>query len=309
MPGGTVLISGASIAGPALAYWMQRYGRPTVIVERAAGIRSGGQTVDLRGAGRVVAQRMGIEDAVRAASTGDDGIAFVDATNATRAAFPAHAYGGEGFVAELEILRGELANLLYERTREGTGYIFEDSICGLDDDQDRMRVSFQRGPDRDVDVVVAADGMGSATRALVFGSETRIRSLGVYTAYFTIPRSESDGSWARWYNAAGGLVITLRPDNLGTTRALLTFPAREPGYEKLGVDAQRDLLRRTFAQAGWEAPRVLDALGATPDLYLELIGQVRTPRWTRGRFALLGDAGYCASPISGMGTSLALVGA
>ncbi|WP_375424620.1 FAD-dependent monooxygenase [uncultured Friedmanniella sp.] len=305
----TVLISGASIAGPALAHWLNVYGFTTTVVERADGIRPGGQTVDLRGAGREVARRMGIEDAVRAATTGEQGVRFVDATGATRAEFGADAYDGEGFVAELEILRGELATLLHEHTRDHTEYLFGDRISGLDDQPGRVRVTFDSGLERDFDLVVAADGIGSRTRRLVFGDEPQFRSLGMYTAYLTMPRAESDGTWARWYNATGGRVITLRPDNLGTTRALLTLPARGEGYERQPVDEQRALLKRTFVDAGWEAPRVVAALDGADDLYFELTGQVRTPHWSRGRVALVGDAGYCASPISGMGTSLALVGA
>lgn len=305
----TVLISGASIAGPALAYWLNRYGFTTTIVERADGIRAGGQTVDLRGAGREVARRMGLEDAVRGASTGEAGVAFVDASGRVRAAFGADAFGGEGLVSELEILRGDLAELLHERTLDQTEYVFNDRIAAVAEEPGRARVSFDSGHERDFDLVVAADGIGSRTRRLVFGDEPTFRSLGMYTAYLTIPRAEADGTWARWYNATGGRVITLRPDNVGTTRALLTLPARGEGYEQQTAPQQKELLRSTFATAGWEAPRVVAALDDADDLYFELTGQVRTPHWSKGRVALLGDAGYCASPITGMGTSLALVGA
>ncbi|MDI1460813.1 FAD-dependent monooxygenase [Catellatospora sp. KI3] len=309
MAGRRVLISGAGIAGPALAYWLHEYGMSPVVVERHGGIRPGGQTVDLRGAGRTVAWRMGIEEAVRSASTGEDGVAFVDARDRVKAAFAAAAFGGEGFVAELEILRGELARLLYDRTRRHTEYLFGDRITAVDDREDEVRVSFAHGPARSFDLVVAADGIGSSTRGLVFGAEARVVPLGLYTSYLTIPRAASDGSWARWHNAPGGRVVVLRPDNLGTTRALMSFLCPPRGYERLPADEQKALLRRVFAGVGWEAPRVLDALGGAEEFYCELVGQVHAPRWSRGRVALLGDAGYCASPISGMGTSLALVGA
>lgn len=252
---------------------------------------------------------MGIEDAVRARSTGEDGVAFVDARNRVKAAFPAAAFGGEGFVAELEILRGELAGLLHDRTSGHTEYVFGDRITAVDDREDEVGVSFARGPDRSFDLVVAADGIGSATRGLVFGGEARVVPLGLHTSYLTIPRAASDGSWARWHNAPGGRVVALRPDNLGTTRALMSFLCPPRGYERLPVGEQKELLRRVFTGVGWEAPRVLRGLGDADEFYCELVGQVRAPRWSRGRVALLGDAGYCASPISGMGTSLALVGA
>lgn len=253
----TILISGASIAGPALAFWLRRYGLRPVVVERAPQLRLGGQNIDVRGAGRVVARRMGIEADIRAATTG----------------------------------------------------VFGDHIVGLRDSEARITASFASGDSRDFDLVIVADGIRSRTRTLVFGDEPEIRELGLYTAYLTIPRVASDDAWWRWYNAPGGRTINLRPDNVGTTRATLSFMFEAPGYERLGADEQKQILRRVFRDAGWQAPRVLAALDDAPDLYFEAIGQVRAPRWSRGRVGLVGDAAYCASPISGMGTSLALAGA
>ncbi|WP_217396430.1 FAD-dependent monooxygenase [Catellatospora tritici] len=278
MSGRRVLISGASIAGPALAHWLHEYRMTAVVVERHDGIRPGGQTVDLRGAGRIVARRMGIEDAVRAASTGEAGVAFVDARDRVKAAIAAEAFGGEGFVAELEILRGELAGLLYDRTREHTEYVFGDRILAVVDGEDEVRVSFAHGADQSFDLVVAADGIGSTTRGLVFGTEARVVPLGLYTSYLTIPRAASDGSWARWHNARGGRVVALRPDNLGTTQALMSFLCPPRGYERLPAGEQKELLRRVFADVGWEAPRVLHELDGADEFYCELVGQVRAPR-------------------------------
>ena len=305
----TILISGASIAGPALAFWLNRAGMRTVVIERAAELRSGGQTVDVRGAGREVVRRMNLEAAIRAKTTHEEGLAFVDAEGQSQARIGADAFGGEGPVAELEILRGELAGLLYEATKNQTEYIFANRVAGIVEQGNRVRVSFLHGPDREFDLVIAADGIRSKTRDLVFGDDVHIHPLGLYTSYVTIPRVDSDGTWARWYSAPGSRTVMLRPDNLGTTRALLSFLSPPRGYEKLGQAEQKDLLRRVFADAGWEAPRVLAALDSAPDFYFEEVGQVKMPHWTRGRVALVGDAAYCASPISGMGTSLALVGA
>lgn len=305
----TVLICGASIAGPALAYWLQRQGWRTVVVERAPGLRLGGQNVDVRGAGREVIRRMGLEDAVRAATTGEAGVRFVDADNATLAEFAAGTSDTDGATAEVEILRGDLAQLLHEKTRDTTEYVFGDRVTRLVDSAGGVTVSFEHGEDRVVDLVVAADGIRSSTRALVFGGEVDIRPLGMYTAYLTVPRNETDSAWARWYNAPGGRTLTLRPDNVGTTRATLSFMSPPRGYERLPPERQKDVLRERFADAGGEAPRILDALTDSTDMYFESIGQVRLKQWSRGRFGLVGDAGYCPSPISGMGTSLALVGA
>jgi 2-polyprenyl-6-methoxyphenol hydroxylase-like FAD-dependent oxidoreductase len=278
------------------------------VIERASELRLGGQNIDVRGAGREVARRMGIEDDIRAGSTGEKGLRFVDRHGMTKAEFPAGSSDMDGFTAELEILRGDLVRILYDKTREGTEYIFGDYITGLREHDRGITASFAKGGARDFDLVIAADGIRSRTRSLAFGSEPEIRELGMYMAYLTIPRAASDDAWWYWYNAPGRRTIQLRPDNVGTTRALLSFMSEPRGYERLGVEEQRQLLRRVFSDAGWQAARVLAALDDSADVYFDAIGQVRVPQWSRGRVALVGDAGYCPSPISGMGTSLALAG-
>ncbi|WP_410580681.1 FAD-dependent monooxygenase [Amycolatopsis sp. lyj-108] len=304
-----VLISGAGIAGPALAFWLRRHGMTATVVERAPEPRLGGQTVDLRGAGRTVVERMGLEQAARDRVTHEEGLRFIDRRGRVRASFATDALDGDGFVTELEILRGELADLLHQSTREDTEYVFGDEITGLTDTGDGVDVAFRTGSGRRFDLVVLADGFRSRTRGLVFADLVRTRLFGLYTAYFTVPREGSDGRWARWYNAPGRRVVVLRPDNQGTTRASLSFLLPRPGLERLDLPAQREFLRRHYADAGWETPRVLDELGGSPDYFFESVGQMRLEQWSRGRIAVVGDAAYCASPLSGMGTSLALVGA
>lgn len=304
-----ILVTGASITGPTLAYWLSRRGEQVSVVEQAPAFRDGGQTIDVRGAGRIVAQRMGLEASIRANTTHEDGIAFVDKANRTKAEIGVEAFGGEGPIAELEILRGELGRLLIAHSRDKVSYRFGDRIEAIEDVGDHVRVRFEHGQEQAFDLVVIAEGIGSHTRKLVFGDEVKRRALDLYTAYFTIPRAASDGSKMRWFNAPGGLCVCLRPDNLGTTRALMSFQEPPSGYEKLALTAKKALLKQKFHGIGWETPRVLAALDHTPDLYLEAIGQVKMDRWAKGRIALVGDAAYCASPISGMGTSLGLCGA
>ncbi|MGN7969782.1 FAD-dependent monooxygenase [Microbacterium sp. 22296] len=308
---GRVLICGASIAGPALAYWLNRYGYETVIVERARGLRAGGQNVDVRGAGREVLRRMDLESAVRAATTGEVGTRFVGRDGRTVAEFPAGRGDSDGATAELEILRGDLAEMLVARTDGRTEYRFGDRVTGVEQDADGVVVRFERAPEERFALVVAADGIGSRTRGLVFGDEPQIRSLGLETTYGTIPRTDADDDWWRWYSAPGGRSITLRPDPHGTIRATMSVVADRgrARVDRGDVDAQRRRLRETFADAGWEAARVLDGFDRAEELYTDAIGQVRAPRWSSGRVALVGDAAYCASPVSGMGTSLALAGA
>ncbi|MBB5867130.1 2-polyprenyl-6-methoxyphenol hydroxylase-like FAD-dependent oxidoreductase [Allocatelliglobosispora scoriae] len=304
----SILISGASIAGPGLAFWLHRYGWQTTIVERGESLRSEGQNVDVRGAGREVARRMGIEDDIRDAGTGERGTQFLDADGAVVASFPAGAAGADGPTDELEILRGELARILVEHTSTDTEYLFGTHITAVEDLGDGVDVTFAGGEQRRFDLVVLAEGMRSRTRALIFGDQVRIRPLGLYTAWFTVPRIDTDTAWARWFNTTGGRAILIRPDNLGTTRAAMSFLSPPRGYEDMDRDQQRRVLRTVFHGVGWQAPRLLDELADT-DFYFEAIGQVTAPRWSTGRIALLGDAAYAPSPITGMGTSLALVGA
>jgi 2-polyprenyl-6-methoxyphenol hydroxylase-like FAD-dependent oxidoreductase len=308
----SILISGAGIAGPTLAFWLARYGMKATVIERAPQLRTAGQTIDIRGAGLQVVQKMGLEEIIRARTTQEKGINFVDRENRTQAAFPVEAMGGQSFVSEIEILRGDLATLLYDQTRIDVEYVFGDKITAIVDLADHVQVSFAKEADRDFDVVVIADGLSSKTRELVFESSTSpIHRLGQYTSYFSIPYEESDGTWSRWYNAPGGRCVLLRPDGQGTntTRAFLALTSPPNGLEKLDVKGQKAEMHKLFADAGWETNRILSAMETSTDFYLQEVAQVKMDKWSKGRVALLGDAGYCPSPISGMGTSVAIVGA
>ena len=302
-----ILISGASIAGPTLAFWLQRYGFEVTLVERAESLRLGGQNVDIKGAAQKIAQWMGIEEEIRAADTGELGVLFVDKNNVTKAALPK----GESNLgtSELEILRGDLVKILYEHTKENVEYLFGNQIIALDEHQDGVKVTFQNGEIRDFDLVICADGIRSRTRSLIFGDEPAVKPVGLYVSYFTIPRTASDSRWARWYNATDARVIFMRPDNEGTTRASFSFMSEPKGYEKLSQEEQKALLQEKFADAGWEAKRVLAELDNNADVYFDAISQVFAPRWSEGRCAMTGDAAFCPSPLTGMGVSLSVVGA
>jgi 2-polyprenyl-6-methoxyphenol hydroxylase-like FAD-dependent oxidoreductase len=306
-----ILVSGAGIAGAALAYWLRTAGFAVTIVERAPAPRPGGQTVDLRGAGRDVITRMGLMDQARAITVDQNGLALVDAAGRTKARLPADAFGGEGIVSEIEILRGDLGRLLYEATLPSTEYLFDDTITGLDQDDDGVTVTFEKASPRRFGLVVGADGLHSAVRALAFGPESQcVRSLDLYTAWFTAVEEMDLDGWFLMYNAPGGLVASARPGRLpGEIKAGLSFRSPPIAYDSRDTAAQRALVARHFSGIGWEVPRLLRAMDAAPDFFLDSMGQVHLDRWSRGRVALVGDAGYCPTPLTGLGTSLALVGA
>jgi 2-polyprenyl-6-methoxyphenol hydroxylase-like FAD-dependent oxidoreductase len=305
----TVLISGASIAGPALAYWLKRHGFTPTVVEIAPTFRPGGQAVDLRGAGKDVAERMGVLARARELSVDERGVAGVDARGRRTYAMSAEMFGGEGIVAEVEIMRGDLTQILAEVTTD-VEYRFGDQIAELTEDYDGVEVTFASGLVRRFDIVVGADGVHSGVRRLVFGPEEKfVRPLGAYTAYFTVPDPGDLDHWFLMYNEPGGLCVGIRPERGGTAKAMMTFLSPPLQYDRRDIAQQQEILRRKFGRAGWKVPAMLAAMPQADDFYFDTICQVHVDRWWQGRTVLLGDAGYCASPLAGLGTSLSLVGA
>jgi 2-polyprenyl-6-methoxyphenol hydroxylase-like FAD-dependent oxidoreductase len=302
------VISGAGIAGPALAHQLSARGWRITVVERFPELRDEGQNVDVRGAAREVARRMGIEADIRAATTGEVGTRFLRPDGSIAASFPVGGPGErDGPTAELEILRGELSRILIERTRETVDYRFGTAIADLTDLGDRVAVRLDDGSDLDADLVVIAEGLRSRTRNFVTAVD--VTDLGMYFAYVTIPRLDTDDLWWSWQHVPGGRGVHLRPDNLGTTRAILTFVSDVRGLEDLRRADQIAILRRTFADVDGAAQRILAELNDEAPLYFSAVGQLQTSTWSKGRIALLGDAAFCPATFGGGGTSLALIGA
>ena len=302
------VISGAGIAGPALAHQLGERGWRTTVIERFPERRDEGQNIDVRGAAREVARRMGIEPALRAANTGEIGMRFLNDDGSPAVSFPMSAPGEiDGPTAEFEILRGELSRILIDHGRATTDYRFDNRVADLTDHGDRVTVTLDDGTSIDADLVVVAEGLRSKTRRFVTTAD--VNDLGMYFAYVTLPREEGDDQWWNWQHAPGSLAVHLRPDNLGTTRALLTFISDVRGLEALQAADQIAILRRTFADVGGAAPRILAQLEAGAPLYFSSVGQVSTPVWSKGRIALLGDAAFCNATFGGVGTSFALIGA
>jgi 2-polyprenyl-6-methoxyphenol hydroxylase-like FAD-dependent oxidoreductase len=306
-----ILISGASIAGPALAYWLRSQGFNPTVVERAPAPRPGGQTVDLRGAGRTVVQRMGLMDRARELTLDQRGIAWVNDRGRVTARMPSGLFGGEGIVSEIEILRGDLGQMLYEASRSGTEYLFDDTITGIDQDEGGVNVTFEKSAPRRFGLVIGADGLHSAVRALAFGPESGcVRPIGAYTAWFTAGAEIDLGGWFLMHNAPGGRVVSARPGRRpGEIKAGFSFRSEPVTYDRRDIAGQQDLLSSRFAGVGWETPRLLAAMRTAPDFFFDSMGQVHLDHWSAGRTALVGDAGYCPTPLTGLGTSLALVGA
>lgn len=304
-----ILISGASIAGNTAAWLLGRLGNDVTVVERTHEFRDGGQNVDVRGAGREVLRRMGLEQVALARGTGEAGTTWVDQNGKVVAAFLTDESSGEGPTAEMEILRGDLARLLYEPATQHAKYRFGDSIRRIDDNARTANVTFANGATETYDLIVIAEGVGSQTRERVFPGENEPRWMDLTIAYFTIARVPDDNRMWRWYNAPGGRSISLRPDNHGTTRATLTIQRASIGEDEWDSERQKTYLHDLFADAGWQADRVLTGMDSTHDFYFDALRQVRMKRWSKGRIVLTGDAAWCVTPLAGIGTTLAVTGA
>jgi 2-polyprenyl-6-methoxyphenol hydroxylase-like FAD-dependent oxidoreductase len=291
-----VLISGAGIAGPALAYWLHRYGFDVTVVEADPVPRPGGQAVDLRGVAKDVVERMGLMNNVRERCIDERGFAYVDKRGRVKARMPADLFGGEGIVAEIEIMRGDLSAVLLEATRDRVDYRFGERIVGIDGPQVRLTRSTET-----FDIIVGADGVHSGVRALAFGPEKDfVHDLGASTAYFTVPDPGDLDHWFHMYSAPGRRNAAIRPEHDGLAKAMLSVGAP--------VKDRRDLAA-AFKDVGWRVPAMLDAMWGADDFVLDTIAQVKVDQWWRGRVVLLGDAAYCGSPLTGLGTSTSIVGA
>lgn len=248
---------------------------------------------------------MGIDADVRAANTTEVGMRFLRADGSAAAVFPVSP-GTDGPTAELEILRGELSRILIERT-DTTEYRFGTQIADATDHGDGVAVALEDGDTLDADLLVIAEGLRSRSRRFV--SDADVTDLGMYFAYATIPRRDDDDNWWNWMSATGSRAVHLRPDNLGTTRAILTFISDVRGLEDLGQRDQIAILRRNFEDLGDTATRILDALDKGAPIYFSVVGQTRSASWSKGRIALLGDTAHCNATFGGAGTSMALIGA
>ncbi|MEH0842116.1 FAD-dependent monooxygenase [Micromonospora sp. CPCC 205711] len=303
-----VLISGGGIAGSALAWWLRRHGfRPTV-VERAPALRDGGYKVDVRGAALTVLDRMGLAGRLRRHDAGMRVARFLDDRGRELATMDAALFGGrEG--DDLEIMRGDLVRILTAAT-DDVEHRYDDSVTGLTETPGGVDVTFRRAAPRRFDLVIGADGVLSTVRRLAFGPEASyLRPLGHHIAVCTVPAHFGADRTELMHVTPGRTVGVYRTAGAPDARALFLFRSPAGDHDHRDPAAGRALLTGAFAGQGWQVPRLLDAAAEAPDLYLDAITQVRMDRWSTGRIALVGDAGYGPSPASGQGTSLALVGA
>ncbi|MCM3805133.1 FAD-dependent monooxygenase [Streptomyces sp. DR7-3] len=306
-----VLISGASISGPALAYWLSRSGCAVTVVEKARTLRDGGYPIDIRGTAIEVVRRMGILPRLRDAHIDSRRCTFLNADGSELASVRPHVVAGSVEGQDLEVRRGDLATALYGKVRDDVEFLFGDSIDTLDQSGPAVDVTFHSGRRRTFDLVIGADGMHSATRESLFGPEERFhRYLGYCFAIFTMPNTFGLSRELMLWNAPGKAAALYAVGDNDELHAFLNFHRPRPPFDALrNPDAQRDLVATVFADAGWEVPGMVNAMRDADDLFFDTAGQIRMAHWSSGRVALVGDAAYAPSFLTGQGSSLALVGA
>ena len=304
-----VLISGGSIAGLSTAYWMSRYGHRVTVVERADGLRSGGVAIDVRQQALSVAQEMGILDEIRKNRVkADDIYRFVNSESQVEAVFePATQFYDSA--DDIEISRDALGEILARHMPSDVEFLFGVGIDTLEDRDPGVLVTLSDGTARNFDLVVGADGMHSTVRSLVFGAEKEfLRHLGLYVAIVKHCEVDEPVVGSIVYNIPGRMAM-MRGD--GTSCSLLLgFRSPWIEYDYRDTEVHRSLVSAAFENMhGWRMHEVHREVGRASELYFDSVGQILMPRWTSGHVALVGDAGYCASFFSGMGTSLAMIGA
>ena len=303
-----VLISGAGIAGPTLAYWLARFGYEITIVEKAPGLRTGGYVIDFWGAGFEIAGRMGLLDEIRAEGYEMESVRVVDRNNKRVAGFPAAAFARATNGRYISLPRSELAAAIFRAIEGSVETIFGDSPAAIEQNPTGVCVRFESGAARDFDLVIGADGLHSRVRELVFGDESRFEKyLGYKAAAFQTEgyRPRDELAYVM-YTEVGQQVarFAMRDD-----RTMFLFTYAEESPETGGIEWQKTRLRKRFAESGWECPQILDALEQVGELYFDRVSQIRMPAWTRGRVALVGDAAFCVSLLAGQGTALAMTAA
>lgn len=306
-----VLISGASIAGPTLGYWLTEYGFDVEIVERSCELRGGGYPIDLRGSAMAVVDRMGITDALRGASLDIGKLSLIDREGAAIVALQPQQFSGGTEGLDVEVPRGDLAALLYERTRDRLTYRFNDHIVALDDKGDKVGIQFKSGRRERYDYVIGADGLHSATREFSFGAEDPfIHHLGYVFLGFTMPNVFGLDNEQQVFSTAGRMAGLSSIRDASRICVLMTTALDEmPTAAERDIDLQRARFRTLFGQDRWHIPRLLDELDRADDVYGDTVSQVRMPNWSKGRIALAGDAACGPSFVTGQGSSLAIVGA
>jgi 2-polyprenyl-6-methoxyphenol hydroxylase-like FAD-dependent oxidoreductase len=303
-----IVISGAGPAGLTAAYWLRRYGFTPTIVERAPALVVGGYKIDVRGAALQVLKEMRIHDAVVAANTDMQGAMLVDKEGNVVKRMSGDDFGHR-VGGDLEIVRGTLCQILRDHLGD-VEILFGDTIQGISQSANGAQVQFTTNGVREFDCVIGADGLHSNVRRIVFGEEARVlRDLGLYLCVYSVPNYLNLDRMEIQYSELGRIAALWSSRGDAQAKACFGFAAPSLRIDLHNRAQQQQALKTVYAGIGWEVPRLLEMMPTASDWYFDTAAQIDMPRWSEGRVVLVGDAAYCASPMSGQGTSIALIGA
>jgi 2-polyprenyl-6-methoxyphenol hydroxylase-like FAD-dependent oxidoreductase len=304
-----VLIAGASFAGLTTAFWMNRLGYKVTVVEISKTLKMGGSPVDIKESTVDIVRRMGLLERIKANSLKAKAIDFLDANGKPIAKLPAQAGDGDDRNPEYEIERDTLLQMMFEAVEGDVEFLFDDTIEGIGESSDEVAVTFRSGKQRSFALLFGCDGNHSNVRRMSFGEESAYsHSLENYFSITIVDKLLIEEDTAQMYNIPGKAVM-LNAYNNKTDIIFCFYSASEISYSYRDQQEQRDIILRQFSREGWRTPELLEEAARSRNFYFDKMCQIRMPSWTKGRVALVGDAGYCASPAAGMGGSLAIIGA
>lgn len=305
----SVLISGASIAGLTMAYWMNYYGYNVTIVEIGAEPRRGGSPIDVRGEALVCAKRMGVLDDIKKAKLPTKGLKFVNANNEVQSSMLVEEIGALT-PEDIEIRRDDLVDILYEAVKNSITYKFSNRITRMEQYAEEVQITFKDGTNGAYNYVIGADGIHSGVRKLVFGEESQFTHfLNFYFSVFTVDGKLGEQNYAHMYNTPNNMA-TVYFYNQDSADVLLAFRASDKIiFDRNNIEAQKQIVIDAFQGIGWKVPQMLEELKCAENFYLDQGCQIKMSTWTNGRVALIGDAGYAPAFPTGMGSTLAMQGA
>ncbi|KDR71993.1 hypothetical protein GALMADRAFT_213472 [Galerina marginata CBS 339.88] len=314
------LISGAGVAGPTLAWFLAKAGARVTIVEKNFSALGQGQNIDVNGSALTVIRKMGLTEELRRFHTTEKGTQFVDSNGQPYAPFPVKEHSSVSLTAEFEILRGDLSTILYNATKDHVNIDYHFGITireVFSNDAKAVNVKFSNEVVQEFDLLVAADGQWSKLRKQCFPPESvSIIDKNMYAIYWTVPRLSNDDDWWNIYVGLQSRLMSIRPDPHGTMRAIITrMPcndAQKNGWQaatRSDRQTQKELVKSEFADAGWQAQRILEAMDQAPDFYFQAVQLIKMSKWSTNRIICLGDAAWAPTPLTGAGASLAINGA
>jgi 2-polyprenyl-6-methoxyphenol hydroxylase-like FAD-dependent oxidoreductase len=303
----SVLISGAGIAGPALAFWLKAAGYEPTIVERAPALRTGGYVIDFWGIGYDLAERMGLIAEINRIGYHVREVRIVNDAGHRVAGFGTAVFSELTAGRFVTLPRSTLSRLLFGKLRDSVETIFGDEIVALEQETDCVRVVLEHAGERRFDLLIGADGLHSPVRKLAFGPQSGFeKRLGYAVAAFEAPGYRPrDEDVYLMYGEPGRMLGRF---TLHDNRTLFLFIFAASAFPDT-LEAQKALLRDLYGRGGWECRKVLGELDATDELYFDSVSQIKMQNWSRGRVALVGDAAFCVSLLAGQGSALAMIAA